>query len=174
MNKNTIILLIIGLTSLYGQITIQEARQEFGNTVTTSGVVTTTNLASSGQSDFAIQDETAAIIIYNGDFDAGLAMGDLVTVTGEIINYNGKLEIVPGVETDISIESQGNDLPNFHTNHKIENNNYRNFVPVFANILLTRHLILNIFLFQYPYIFLTNLEPAFLFTSFATGWVDNT
>ena len=66
MNKNIITLLIIGLTSLYGQnLTIQEARQEFGNTVTTSGVVTTTNLASSGQSDFAIQDETAAIIIYN-------------------------------------------------------------------------------------------------------------
>ena len=114
MNKNIITLLIIGLTSLYGQnLTIQEARQEFGNTVTTSGVVTTTNLASSGQSDFAIQDETAAIIIYNGDFDAGLSLGDLVTVTGEIINYNGKLEIVPGVETDISIESQGNELPNF-------------------------------------------------------------
>lgn len=94
-------------------ISIEEAREELGNTVTTSGIVTTPNLASSGQSDFAIQDETAAIIIYNGDFDAGLSMGDLVTVTGEILNYNGKLEIVPSTESDISVISQGNELPAF-------------------------------------------------------------
>ena len=94
-------------------ITIQEAREQDGIIVTTSGIVTTPNLASSGQSDFVIQDETAAIVIYNGDFDAGLSIGDLVTVTGEILNYNGKLEIVPSVETDITVVSQGNDLPAF-------------------------------------------------------------
>jgi len=114
MKCNIIILFIIGLTCLYAQdITIQEARGQLGNTVTTSGIVTTPNLASSGQSDFAIQDETAAIIIYNGDFDAGLSLGDLVSVTGEILNYNGKLEIVPGSETDVIIVSQGNELPAF-------------------------------------------------------------
>ncbi len=94
-------------------ISIQEAREQLGNTVTTSGIVTTPNLASSGDSDFIIQDESAAIVIYTGDFDAGLFMGDLVTVTGEILNYNGKLEIVPSVETDVIVESQGNELPDF-------------------------------------------------------------
>ena len=107
-------LFFIGLTCLYAQdMTIQEARGQLGNTVTTSGIVTTPNLASSGQSDFAIQDETAAIIIYNGDFDAGLSLGDLVSVTGEILNYNGKLEIVPSAETDVIVETQGNELPSF-------------------------------------------------------------
>ena len=107
-------LFFIGLTCLYAQdMTIQEARGQLGNTVTTSGIVTTPNLASSGQSDFAIQDETAAIIIYNGDFDAGLSLGDLVSVTGEILNYNGKLEIVPSAETDVVVVSQGNELPSF-------------------------------------------------------------
>ena len=102
------------MSSVFSQdITILEAREQLGNTVTTSGIVTTSNLASQGQSDFAIQDETAAIVIYTGDFDAELLLGDLVTVTGEIINYNGKLEIVPGEESDISVVSQGNDLPAF-------------------------------------------------------------
>ncbi len=107
-------LFFIGLTCLYAQdMTIQEARGQLGNTVTTSGIVTTPNLASSGQSDFAIQDETAAIIIYTGDFDAGLLLGDLVTVTGEILNYNGKLEIVPSAETDVVVVGQGNESPSF-------------------------------------------------------------
>lgn len=112
--KKTLILLLMGISvSLAQTLTIAEARLELGNTVTTSGIVTTPNLASSGESDFAIQDETAAIIIYTNQFDAGLVPGDLVTVTGEILNYNGKLEIVPSVAEDVVLESQGNDLPAF-------------------------------------------------------------
>ncbi len=112
--KKTLIIFLMGISvSLAQTLTIAEARLELGNTVITSGIVTTPNLASSGESDFAIQDETAAIILYTNQFDAGLVPGDLVTVTGEIQNYNGKLEVVPTVIEDVVLESQGNDLPAF-------------------------------------------------------------
>jgi len=114
--KKMLIILMVGVSvSLAQTLTVAEARLELGNTVTTSGIVTTPNLGSSGESDFTIQDETAAIIIYTNQFDAGLLPGDLVTVTGEIQNYNGKLEVVPEAVGDVIVESQGNDLPEFQS-----------------------------------------------------------
>lgn len=115
MKRATLILFTLMISISSAQvITIAEAREAAtGDTVTTSGIVTTPNFAASGESDYIIQDETGGIDIYTPSFDAGLAIGDSITVRGEIESYAGKLEIVPFDTSDIAVVSQGNDLPPF-------------------------------------------------------------
>jgi len=96
-------------------ITIAEARATaLGETVTIEGIVTSPNFGTAGsRTEHTVQDPTAALVIYSGGFDAGLTVGDAVTITGVLDAYNGKFEIVPASPADVVIESSGNDLPAF-------------------------------------------------------------
>ncbi|MBT4033653.1 MAG: T9SS type A sorting domain-containing protein [Candidatus Marinimicrobia bacterium] len=95
-------------------ITIAEARATAEEEIVTiQGIVTSVNFAEEGGSEYAIQDPTGGIVAFSWDFDAGLLIGDAVTITGEIDFYNGKSEIVPETPQDVIIESSGNSLPEF-------------------------------------------------------------
>ena len=94
-----------------GNIYISEARQQaIGTTVSISGVVTSINFSSSG-TEYSIQDATAGIILYYTGSMIDLNMGDQVLITGAIADYSGKLEIVPLVESDVSVTTTGVNLP---------------------------------------------------------------
>jgi hypothetical protein len=80
--------------------------------VTIQGIITATTWGTVGSStQAAIQDATGALVIYAGGFDAGLAVGDEVMLTGAIDIYGGLIELTPSAPTDIEILSSGNDLP---------------------------------------------------------------
>ena len=106
------VFLLIMTVSFAQTITIAEARATAeGETVTTAGIVTTINFASSNSSEYVIQDSTGGIVIYKYGIDYNLLSGDLVEVTGEIDDYNGKLEVIPVDSADVTVVSSGNDLP---------------------------------------------------------------
>ncbi len=94
-------------------LTIAEARLLPDGTPTIiQGIVTATTWGTSGSStQAAIQDDTGGMVIYAGGFDAGLAVGDEVIVSGAIDIYGGLIEIAPSAPTDIELLSSGNDLP---------------------------------------------------------------
>ncbi|MEA3285851.1 MAG: FlgD immunoglobulin-like domain containing protein [Candidatus Marinimicrobia bacterium] len=96
-------------------ITIAEARETpEGEVVTIEGIVTSGNFGTAGsRTEYTVQDPTAALVVYAYGFDAGLLVGDAVTITGELDSYNGKFEIVPASPTDVVVETSGNDLPAF-------------------------------------------------------------
>ncbi len=96
-------------------ITIAEAKSDtLGAIVTIEGIVTSANFGTpGGMTEHTVQDPTAAMVIFSYSFDAGLAVGDAISVTGELDSYNGKFEIVPASPTDIIIQSSGNVLPDF-------------------------------------------------------------
>ncbi len=96
-------------------ITIAEARETAeGEIVTIEGIVTSGNFGTAGsRTEYTIQDASAALIVYAYGFDAGLLVGDAVTITGELDSYNGKFEIVPSTPEDVVVVSSGNDLPEF-------------------------------------------------------------
>jgi len=99
-------------------ITIEAARidangdyvpDKIGQYVRVTGVVTTPNY-SEGGTDYYMQDNTTGINVFTFDFDAGLDVGDEVSVVGEIDQYNGKTEILPVSESDVTVLSEGNDV----------------------------------------------------------------
>jgi len=94
-------------------ITIAEARgMEDGTIVTVEGIITATTWGTTGSStQAAIQDVTGGMVLYAGGFDAELAVGDQVSVTGPIDIYSQLIEIAPTAPTDIVVLSSGNDLP---------------------------------------------------------------
>ena len=94
-------------------VTIAEARAlAEGEAVTVEGIITATTFGTVGSStQAAIQDPTGALIIYGGGFDAGLTIGDLVTVSGTIDLYYSLVEIAVTDPTEVVIVSSGNDLP---------------------------------------------------------------
>ena len=96
-------------------ITIAEARATAeGEFVTIEGIVTSGNFGTAGsRTEYTIQDASGALIVYAYGFDAGLLVGDAVTITGELDSYNGKFEIVPSGPEDVEVTSSGNDLPAF-------------------------------------------------------------
>ncbi|MCF7797782.1 MAG: T9SS type A sorting domain-containing protein [Lentisphaeria bacterium] len=98
-------------------ISIAEARAaELGSTVTVQGIITSPNFGTSGSmTEYTLQDESAGIVLFSSAFDAGLQPGDEVKVTGEIAEYNGKMEIIPAELTNVQFISSGNDLPPFQT-----------------------------------------------------------
>jgi DNA/RNA endonuclease YhcR with UshA esterase domain len=58
--------------------------------------------------DMWMQDATAGIDVYrSAGFPAGLQLGDVVEVTGEIDTYNGKKEIVPADLSDVVLVDRG-------------------------------------------------------------------
>ncbi len=95
-------------------ITIAEARATAeGEIVTIEGIVTSSNFGTAGSyTEHSVQDATGALIVF-GYFDAGLALGDAVTVTGELDSYNGKFEIVISTPDDVVVVSSGNEMPAF-------------------------------------------------------------
>ena len=76
-----------------------------GETVFIEGIVTTPNFGSHTQ--YWIQDATAGIQLYSGSMDLDYTIGDLVSVIGEIDQYNGINEIIPD---SIKVVSSGNDF----------------------------------------------------------------
>lgn len=87
-----------------------------GQTVTTSGVVTALNNASNPPKAFFIQDPTGdndpttsdGIYVYKGSAP-GVVVGDAVTVSGKVSEYNGTTELVSPIT--ITVNSHGNALP---------------------------------------------------------------
>ena len=94
-------------------ITIADARnQAEGTNVTVRGIITTPNFQSSN-TEYGLQDATAGITIFRYGELLTLNVGDSVEVTGDLDDYNGKLEIVPSGASDITIISSDNNLPDF-------------------------------------------------------------
>ncbi len=135
------VLLLSTMGWAFGQtITIAEARQDTaGAEVTVTGVITSPNFGTAGSyTEHTLQDPTAGIVIYTSAFDAGLAIGDSVTVTGTISIYNGKFELVPASPTAITTESTGNSLPAFQsltlTEFMANFNDYESELLVFDSV----------------------------------------
>ena len=67
-----------------------------GSIVTVSGVMTvSTGMFSTTYIDAYVQDETGGIMVYHPRIPVTLAIGDSVTLTGEIQQYRGMTELVP-------------------------------------------------------------------------------
>jgi phosphatidylserine/phosphatidylglycerophosphate/cardiolipin synthase-like enzyme len=97
----------------FGQANILDARQNYslGQTVTLTGVIT--NGAEMGGSVRYMQDATAGIAVFPGNTWTGFTepqRGDIITVTGPLTEFNGLLEVGPGL-TEVVIVSSGNELP---------------------------------------------------------------
>ena len=94
---------------LRAQDNILDARTNYGvgDVVTVTGVVTSDDNLGSVR---YLQDATAGIALYPGgdwgDWDATPAIGDSLTVTGEITEYNGLLEVGPNL-TAVVFEGAG-------------------------------------------------------------------
>ncbi len=99
-------------TSLVAQDNILDVRQNYniGQTVTVTGIVTSDDNLGSVR---YLQDATAGIALYPGEdwsaWEATPQIGDSLSVTGEITEYNGLLEVGPNL-TEVSFFGQG-DLP---------------------------------------------------------------
>jgi len=92
-------------------ISVFEARNsEEGAIVTTQGFITTP-VWGSNRIDYGLQDATGGIALFLNGETMDLQMGDFITVTGAIEQYNGKAEVVPSTVDDILVVSQGNPLP---------------------------------------------------------------
>ena len=96
------------------QTDIQDLRDNYavGDVVTITGIVT--NGEEMGSSARYMQDGTAGIAIYSLDWEGFTipSRGDEVTVTGEITEYFGLLEVGPNLSA-VTINSTGNALPDF-------------------------------------------------------------
>ena len=80
-------------------ITIAEARAQATGDVYTMGTVTSFSVNNSNKTTAYIQDGTAAIVVF-GEFT--VAVGDEISVTGTLSDYNGLLEITNPTVTVIS------------------------------------------------------------------------
>jgi uncharacterized protein YdeI (BOF family) len=85
-----------------GTISIAEARGMDGETVTVTGTVNRV-LGWTNRQAF-IQDETAGITVFTFDGLPALAVGDVVTVTGDIGAFNGEVQIGP---ESVDVTGQG-------------------------------------------------------------------
>lgn len=99
------------------QTSILDARTNYnvGDVVTVTGIVTSDgNLGSVRY----IQDETAGIALYPGsDWSSWVdpQPGDELTMTAELYEYNGLLEVGSAGITNVAVLSTGNALPDFQT-----------------------------------------------------------
>lgn len=104
---------ILSSTVSNAQSDILDARTNYniGQTVTVTGIITSG--ADLGSVRY-VQDASAGIALYPGndwtDWSAEPNPGDSVTVTGEISEYNGLLEVGPNL-TQVDVLSSGNPLP---------------------------------------------------------------
>ena len=96
-------------TTLVAQENILDMRENYniGQTVTVTGVVTSDDNLGSVR---YLQDATAGIALYPGQdwtaWEATPQIGDSLSVTGEITEYNGLLEVGPNL-TDVTFFGQG-------------------------------------------------------------------
>jgi phosphatidylserine/phosphatidylglycerophosphate/cardiolipin synthase-like enzyme len=133
------ILLLIPVALLYldlsGQaIDISEARSKtVGAVVTITGIIT-----NSGELGIIryIQDQTAGIGVYSYNLSLEADMGDSVTVTGTLKNYNNLLELDP--VSSWTVHSSGHDLPEpvLVTIPELNDNNEGMLVKI-ENVLFT-------------------------------------
>jgi phosphatidylserine/phosphatidylglycerophosphate/cardiolipin synthase-like enzyme len=116
MNTIKISLLSVALlvsVSLLAQTDILDARTNFsiGQSVTVTGIVTSG--ADLGSVRY-IQDASAGVALYPGTDWSGWPAepnpGDIVTITGELSEYNGLLEVGPDL-TQVDVLSSNNPLP---------------------------------------------------------------
>ncbi len=101
MIKNSITLFLLFFTSfLYSQVPISDIRAnnsngvplDTGQVVTVSGVVTSsTQFGTAGAA--SIQDNTAGVCVYGAPFPTSVNIGDSVTVTAVLTQYNGLAEL---------------------------------------------------------------------------------
>ena len=98
-----------GLLSLEAQvITIRDARDKnIGTEVTLTGIVTCDVIGNHSTRFF--QDATGGMAVYDGSFADAVKMGDSITITGVLAEYQKLLELDP-VST-YSVHSSGHDLP---------------------------------------------------------------
>ena len=85
-------LLTLCVTSVQAQSIATARTQTIGSTVTISGIIT--NGDELGPIRY-IEDATAGIAAYDPTNLVGTLRGDSITVTGELVDYNGLLEIQP-------------------------------------------------------------------------------
>ena len=85
-------LLVLCVSSVQAQNIAAARTQTIGSTVTISGIIT--NGDELGPIRY-IEDATAAIAAYDPTNLVGTLRGDSITITGELIDYNGLLEIQP-------------------------------------------------------------------------------
>ncbi len=114
MRTKLLVLLTLLLSFATAQtITVAEARQASeGDTVTVAALVTSIDWSGGGYLAYHLQDNTAGIYLYNSsNFSQSYAIGDSLLVTGELLSYNGLLEIVPFSLDSLVYVSSGNDLP---------------------------------------------------------------
>ena len=90
--KSIYLLLIFCVTGVQAQNIASARTQIIGSTVTISGIIT--NGDELGPIRY-IEDATAAIAAYDPTNFVGTLRGDSITVTGELVDYNGLLEIQP-------------------------------------------------------------------------------
>jgi len=112
--RTTVLLFAVLVSAtLFAQTDIQDARSNYnvGDIVTITGIITSG--ADLGSVRY-IQDMSAGIALYPGgdwtDWAAEPNPGDEVTITGEISEYNGLLEVGPNL-TQVDVLSSGNALP---------------------------------------------------------------
>lgn len=113
-------LMCISITLLAQPTPISVAREDLnndyvpdhlGDTFTVQGVVISPNYQTVNISYF-IDDGTGGIDVFHaGSTTPVLNLGDEVTVTGVISQFNGLTEIVPAAESDIVLVSTGNPVP---------------------------------------------------------------
>ena len=98
LKTNLALLALVFAAQAVAQDNILDMRENYniGQTVTVTGVVTSDDNLGSVR---YLQDATAGIALYPGedwaDWDATPEIGDSLTVTGEITEYNGLLEVGP-------------------------------------------------------------------------------
>jgi phosphatidylserine/phosphatidylglycerophosphate/cardiolipin synthase-like enzyme len=113
MKKILFLSLLLVSQMLWAQTDILDARTNFGvgETITITGICI--NGDEMGSSVRYIQDASAGIAVFPGSnwnaFSEPME-GDEVTITGELTEYNGLLEIGPSIES-VTINSSGNALP---------------------------------------------------------------
>lgn len=113
MNRLLLMMLVAAPTVALAQTSILDARTNYnvGDVVTVTGIVTSdANLGSIRY----IQDETAGIALYPGSDWSGWPdpqPGDEVTMTAELTEYNGLLEVGATNITNVAVLSSGNPLP---------------------------------------------------------------
>ena len=102
-------ILIAFASVIHGQsISIRDARNKsMGTEVTLSGIVTCNVIGNSNVR--YLQDATAGIAIYSPDFAAAVTKGDSVTITGNLKDYQGVIELDP--VANFTVHSSGNTLP---------------------------------------------------------------
>ena len=113
--KYTLVALICTTcTLIQAQNDILDLRLNYpvGSTVTATGIITSGNDLGSVR---YLQDATAGIALYPGsdwsDWSFEPNPGDEISITGEVTEYNGLLEIGPNLST-VELLSSGNSLPN--------------------------------------------------------------